>query len=241
VAAVAANVYITGLNQLTDVAIDRVNKPQLPLPAGDLTPRTAAAAALGCGAVSVAMALRSPSAWLRAVLLGSAAIGTAYSARPVRLKRWPTTAAVCIVVVRGAVVNLGFYSHFRGALDPRAKAAAAFFAAFGLVIALMKDVPDIDGDAAADIRTLSVRVGPRRALDASVALLQATLLAAAAALATKSASPFRYPLAAAAVAVGAAAAAAAQDVDPDVKGDVAAYYMKLWGVFYGCYAALPLI
>ncbi|MEL7163792.1 MAG: UbiA family prenyltransferase, partial [Bacteroidota bacterium] len=29
-----ANVYITGLNQLTDVEIDRINKPYLPLASG---------------------------------------------------------------------------------------------------------------------------------------------------------------------------------------------------------------
>ena len=29
-----ANVYIVGLNQLTDIAIDRINKPQLPLASG---------------------------------------------------------------------------------------------------------------------------------------------------------------------------------------------------------------
>ena len=31
VAALHSNVFITGLNQLSDVAIDRVNKPYLPL------------------------------------------------------------------------------------------------------------------------------------------------------------------------------------------------------------------
>ena len=31
------NVYIVGLNQMTDVAIDRINKPKLPVASGELT------------------------------------------------------------------------------------------------------------------------------------------------------------------------------------------------------------
>ena len=38
-ACLLANLYVVGLNQLTDVAIDRVNKPALPLARGDLSPR----------------------------------------------------------------------------------------------------------------------------------------------------------------------------------------------------------
>jgi len=41
VACLCGNVYIVGLNQLEDVAIDRINKPHLPLAAGEFSRRTA--------------------------------------------------------------------------------------------------------------------------------------------------------------------------------------------------------
>ena len=37
--ALLMNLYIVGLNQLFDIDLDKVNKPQLPLAAGDLSPR----------------------------------------------------------------------------------------------------------------------------------------------------------------------------------------------------------
>ena len=42
VAGLAVNVYIVGINQLEDVEIDRVNKPFLPLAAGEMTTSTRA-------------------------------------------------------------------------------------------------------------------------------------------------------------------------------------------------------
>ncbi|KAJ0514853.1 putative homogentisate phytyltransferase [Helianthus annuus] len=36
-----ANLYVVGINQLSDIEIDKVNKPYLPLPSGELPVRTA--------------------------------------------------------------------------------------------------------------------------------------------------------------------------------------------------------
>jgi homogentisate phytyltransferase/homogentisate geranylgeranyltransferase len=78
--------------------------------------------------------------------------------------RFPLFAALCIASVRGAVINAGFYTHARqlsaGAavvgqgmlggvlhyLDRKCCILTAYFAIFGVVIALMKDVPDFAGD-----------------------------------------------------------------------------------------------
>ena len=46
VAGLAVNVYIVGVNQIEDVDIDRVNKPFLPLAAGDMTHEQARAVGL---------------------------------------------------------------------------------------------------------------------------------------------------------------------------------------------------
>lgn len=95
IACLCGNVYIVGLNQLEDVAIDQINKPHLPLAAGEFSRRT------GQIIVAVTGILALLLAWLLGpFLLGmvsiSLAIGTAYSLPPIRLKRFPFWAALCI-------------------------------------------------------------------------------------------------------------------------------------------------
>jgi homogentisate phytyltransferase/homogentisate geranylgeranyltransferase len=169
--ALAANVYIVGLNQLTDVAIDRINKPHLPLASGRFSLRRGRAIVAATGVLALLLAgLQGPV--LFATVAVAMAIGTAYSSPPVRLKRFPFWAALCIVGVRGAVVNVGFFLHFRqvfgtggGAvspLPPEVLALSAFVMIFSLAIALGKDIPDLRGDRRHRIRTLTVRLGPAR-------------------------------------------------------------------------------
>jgi homogentisate phytyltransferase / homogentisate geranylgeranyltransferase len=177
--ALAANVYIVGLNQLTDVAIDRINKPRLPLASGRFSQRQGRViVAITAVAALLLAAVQGPV--LFATVAVAMAIGTAYSCRPLRLKRFPFWAALCIVGVRGAVVNVGFFSHFRTAFSPAAAASgsgadgggaglilppevialSAFVMIFSLAIALFKDIPDLRGDRQHRIFTLTVRLGP---------------------------------------------------------------------------------
>jgi len=102
-AALLMNVYITGLNQLLDIEIDRINKPDLPLASGELSPF--AGSLLVAGALVLSLGLGWWHPWLstnalRITLLGSAVLGTLYSAPPFRLKRFPLLASACIITVR---------------------------------------------------------------------------------------------------------------------------------------------
>ena len=156
-----ANVYITGLNQLTDVEIDRINKPYLPLASGAYSMATGRVIVWSClvGAVLTCLLYRP---WLTATVISSLLIGTAYSVEPVRLKRYHFWAAFCIIAVRGLIVNLLLYLHFRtelgGSLHVHDNVLALTFVIllFGAVIAWFKDLPDTEGDAAFGIRTLSL-------------------------------------------------------------------------------------
>ncbi len=166
-ACLAANVYIVGLNQLTDVEIDRVNKPHLPLAAGSLSWRQGLGIVVACGAASILLALTGIPYLLLTVLLSNG-IGTAYSLPPLRLKRFPLAASACIYSVRGLIVNLGLYSHFQQVMQGRVELSApivwltGFMSIFGLVIALFKDIPDMEGDRQFAIATFSLRFGPER-------------------------------------------------------------------------------
>ena len=156
-----ANVYITGLNQLTDVAIDRINKPYLPLASGAYSIATGRNIVRASGLLAVFTCFFYPP-WLTATVLISMAIGTAYSLPPLRLKQYHFWAAFCIIAVRGLVVNLLLYLHFRAALGGSVNVPGAVWLltlvifVFGVVIAWFKDLPDTEGDARHGIRTLSL-------------------------------------------------------------------------------------
>ena len=93
VAGLAVNVYIVGINQLEDVEIDRVNKPFLPLAAGEMTMEAGRAIVATSAALAVVLAITQGALETVAVVVGLA-VGTAYSLPPLRLKRF-AVAALC--------------------------------------------------------------------------------------------------------------------------------------------------
>ena len=159
------NVYIVGLNQLEDVKIDQINKPHLPIAAGEFSRRQAQLiiAVMGILALLLAGWLGT---WLFLMVSISLVIGTAYSLPPIRLKRFPFWAAICIFSVRGAIVNLGLFWHFSDHLSgsiffPPAPVwvLTLFIVVFTLAIAIFKDIPDIEGDKQYNITTFTIKLG----------------------------------------------------------------------------------
>lgn len=243
-ACLALNLYVVGLNQITDVAIDRVNKPYLPLAAELLRPAEALGLVAAAGALALALAaLLSPFLLLTVALIGL--IGSAYSLPPARLKRFPLPAALSIAVARGFLANLGLALHYRalfGGDVPLATLAllGVFFFGFGLVIAIYKDMPDAEGDRLHKIETLTTRLGPRRVLDLGRAVLS---------------SCYAIPILFAAVQLPAAGAlflllshaaiialfwAVSARVDVARNQSIAGFYMFLWGLFYAEFVVLSI-
>ncbi|TVP70508.1 MAG: homogentisate phytyltransferase [Leptolyngbya sp. LCM1.Bin17] len=181
-ACLLGNLYIVGLNQLEDIEIDRINKPHLPLAAGEFTVTDGRwiVGLAGLGALGLA-ALGGP--WLLATVALSLGIGTAYSLPPVRLKRFPFWASFCILAVRGAVVNLGLFLHVSDRLGQpltvpaRMWALTGFIVLFSIAIALFKDIPDIEGDRRYGISTLSVKLGQRAVFNLARGILTLCYLA----------------------------------------------------------------
>jgi homogentisate phytyltransferase/homogentisate geranylgeranyltransferase len=154
------NVYIVGLNQLEDVAIDRINKPHLPLASGEFSRWQARSIVLVAGVLALVLAAWQSSYLLATVGL-SIIIGTLYSLPPIRLKRFPFWAALCIFTVRGAIVNLGLWLHFTNgnAIPPQVWALTLFIVLFTVAIALFKDIPDTAGDRQYQIMTFTLKLG----------------------------------------------------------------------------------
>ena len=163
-ACLCGNVYIVGLNQLYDIEIDRINKPDLPLAAGEFTLKQGKLIIAVTGCLSLLIAAFSGK-WLLATVGVSLIIGTAYSAPPIRLKQFPFWAAFCILTVRGVIVNLGLFLHYGDklnggeVLNSYVWTLTLFILLFTVAIAIFKDVPDLEGDRKYNIKTFSLVIG----------------------------------------------------------------------------------
>ncbi|WP_036485870.1 homogentisate phytyltransferase [Myxosarcina sp. GI1] len=163
-ACLCGNVYIVGLNQICDVAIDRINKPHLPLAAKEFSPRQGQWIVGVTGILALILA-GTQGLWLLATVGISLLIGTAYSLPPIRLKQFPLLAAFCIFTVRGVIVNLGLFLHFtkklagREFLNGYVWVLTLFIIVFTVAIAIFKDVPDLEGDKKYNITTFTIILG----------------------------------------------------------------------------------
>lgn len=160
IACLCGNVYIVGLNQLEDIEIDRINKPDLPLASGAFSPREGWAIVTVTGILALLVsAFQSP--WLLWMVSISLLLGTAYSLPPIRLKRYPFWASFCIFTVRGIIVNLGLFLHFHRGFPilPEVWALTVFVLVFTFAIAIFKDLPDLEGDRQYNITTLTLKLG----------------------------------------------------------------------------------
>ena len=164
IACLLGNVYIVGLNQLYDVEIDRVNKPDLPLASGKLSSAQGKWIVGVTGMLAIALSLLLGK-WIFGTVALSLAIGTAYSLPPIRFKQYPLLAAICILTVRGCIVNLGIFSHFNqiftggDILPPSIWVLTLFILIFTIAIAIFKDVPDLEGDQKYQIETFTIVLG----------------------------------------------------------------------------------
>jgi homogentisate phytyltransferase / homogentisate geranylgeranyltransferase len=240
VAGYCVNVFIVGLNQITDVEIDRINKPYLPIAAGDLTMTQAWWIVGVCGLVPVALALTQGAAELAGVLAGLA-VGVVYSVPPLRLKRFPALASLCISGVRSVVVNLAVYAHFAGAIAGPVWALTLFVAPFSFAIAILKDVPDIEGDRRYHIVTFTLRLGARRVLAMGVGALVVAYVGMAVLgplLLGGDVQP--VVLAAGNLAALAVALEGARRADVGDRASFWRFYMRVWLLFFAEYALMAV-
>lgn len=245
-AGLCVNVYIVGVNQLEDVAIDRVNKPFLPLASGAMTIATGRRIVVICGLVPIVLALTQGAVETLAVV-AALAVGTAYSVPPLRIKRWPALASASITLVRSLVVNLGVALHFTQSLGdggwwvpPAVWALTLFVLPFSFAIAILKDVPDAEGDRRFRIATFTLRLGAERVLQIGLAAL--TLAYVGMALVG---SLMLDPVQPAVLAVSQLAAlgvllAASARTDARDPVSFTTFYMRVWKLFFLEYALVPL-
>ncbi|KAJ0984208.1 hypothetical protein J5N97_002564 [Dioscorea zingiberensis] len=250
VAALFMNVYIVGLNQLFDIEIDKVNKPYLPLASGEYSVKTGITIVLLSAIMSFGIGWVVGSWPLFWALFISFVLGTAYSINVplLRWKRFAVVAAICILAVRAVIVQLAFFLHMqtfvfrRPAIFSRPLIfATAFMSFFSVVIALFKDIPDIDGDRIFGIRSFTVRLGQQRVFWICIYLLE---MAYAVAMVIGGSSSCLWSKCITVLGHGVLASVLwnhARSLDLKSKAAITSFYMFIWKLFYAEYFLIPLV
>jgi homogentisate phytyltransferase/homogentisate geranylgeranyltransferase len=246
IACIFANIYIVGLNQLTDIEIDKINKPNLPLAAGDFSPKQGFIIIIICLISGLGLAL-SQGYFLLLTVVTSLIIGTAYSIPPIRLKRFPFWASVCIFSVRGLIVNLGLFLHFNQTLHQSIEIPikvwllTIFVLIFTYVIAIFKDMPDIEGDRKFNVATLSIDWGQLAVFNLSRQIL-ISLYAGMALISITSLSNGlnNLILAGTHIILGIVLWWKSKSVDLSDRQSITNFYQFIWKLFYLEYILFPI-
>ncbi len=250
-ALLCANAFIVGINQVYDVDIDTINKPWLPIAAGEMSENTAWIACLSAAAAGLALAHGLFGGLIAGLYTCALVIGAAYSVPPLRLKQRPVPAMACIVLCRGFLLNFGVHHATCAALglpfawDPPVLFITALVTAFAVVISATKDLADVKGDKQEGVQTFATQVGVDKVSQCAAGAL---VVCYAVAVALGLANPqgcFR-PWA---MVVGHGLLAIWITVETcrlhfkrryDEEG-IKAFYRAIWNLFYAEYALYPFI
>ncbi|PNY10929.1 homogentisate phytyltransferase chloroplastic-like [Trifolium pratense] len=193
-ALICGNGYIVGINQIYDISIDKdpsnpefgrkrvqlnplkprasapelvVNKPYLPIAAGDLSVQSAWFLVIFFAAAGLSIVGLNFGPFIFSLYSLGLFLGTIYSVPPLRMKRFPVAAFLIIATVRGFLLNFGVYYATRAALGLAFEWSSpvvfitTFVTFFALVIAITKDLPDVEGDRRYQISTFATKLGVR--------------------------------------------------------------------------------
>lgn len=172
VMAALLNVASNAVNQIYDVEVDRINKPERPLPAGDLTLAQAGVVTVLAYAAALAVAW-GVNATLFAIVAPTAVLTYVYSGPPIRSKRHWALANITIAIPRGFLLPIAGWAAVLGGeewldglldLPPDAWIFAGASGLFILGAATTKDYADLEGDRAGGCITLPLRFGVRRSV-----------------------------------------------------------------------------
>ena len=249
-AAVLMNVAIVGINQVYEKKLDRVNKPYLPMASGAFSSDMALSVIAVSTTASFMIGVWSGSSALMWALVISLLLGIVYSvdAPGLRWKKSPFLAATCVLFVRAVIVQLGFFAHALGReltdfnFPINLWCAIGFMTVYGIVIALFKDLPDMEGDMKQNVRTLSVRLGPSFVFNLCLALLSVAYGTAVFMSVAHAPTMMSRVVGAVHSVVIVTLLAASRRVDVASSDSLYDYYIRfIWKAFYLEYFLLPFI
>nr|BAK52290.1 isoliquiritigenin dimethylallyltransferase [Sophora flavescens] len=243
------NIFNCGLNELCDVELDKINKPNLPLVSGELSFRTGVLIVASSLIMSFGLTLIVGSWPLFWSQFASSLLAAAYSINLplLRWKKYPILAATSILTNVAVAVPLGYFLHMqthvfkRPATFPRPlNFCIAILSLFFVVIALFKDIPDIEGDKKFGVQSLAVRLGQKRVFWICISLLE---MAYGVTILVGATSPFLWSKIS--TGLGHAVLASivwnrAKSVDLKNKDSYKSFYMFIWKLICAEYCLIPL-
>ncbi|XP_042480104.1 probable homogentisate phytyltransferase 2, chloroplastic [Macadamia integrifolia] len=249
VALICGNGYIVGINQIYDIGIDKVNKPYLPIAAGDLSVQSAWLLVLCFAASGLLIVGLNFGPFISSLYCLGLFLGSIYSVPPFRLKRFPVAAFLIIATVRGFLLNFGVYYATRAALgltfewSTAVAFITAFVTLFALVIAITKDLPDVEGDRKFQISTFATKLGVKNIAFLGSGLLLVNYFGAILA-AVYMPQAFRRNLMIpthAILALGLLFQAWLLEQANYTKDAISRFYRFIWNLFYAEYIIFPFI
>lgn len=157
------------INDYFDLDIDRLNRPNRPLPSARISPAIAKLVWVAGSGAGIALSLLLS---LRHVVLATAVVVLLY----VYAAYWKRQVLVGNVVIAFLTALALIYGAWAvGGAGP-VLVAAVFAFLTTLVREVVKDIEDVRGDAEADARTVAVVWGPRRAATLASGVLALTVL-----------------------------------------------------------------
>lgn len=175
-------IYTAGINQLSDIEIDKVNKPYLPLASGEFSVKTGVLLTSLFASLSfyIGWSIQSPP--LRFALFVWFLCSTAYSVNLplLRWKRDPVLTALTMSIGYGMIIPISFYLDAQTYLNNGGPLelskhiifVSGFMTIFLIVIALFKDIPDVEGDKKDGVNSFAIQFGEERVFWISIWLLE---------------------------------------------------------------------
>ncbi|KAL4343321.1 hypothetical protein S245_036273 [Arachis hypogaea] len=174
--------YVVGVNQLSDPETDKINKPYRPLASGKISYKTGVIISISCLFMSFGLAGISRSKPLLWCLLIYFVGMTGYSIN-LPLLRWKqstiptllsTVPANLIANILAPFLHMKTYVLEKTTIFPRSIVfASVVMSVYYLVIMLLlKEIPDLEGDKVTGLQTLSVHFGPKQVFWSCVLLLE---------------------------------------------------------------------
>jgi len=243
------NIFIVGINQIYDKEIDNLNKPFLPVASGEMTKKEAWVSVLSTGVIGPILVKNFFPPLLFRLYCFGLFLGGIYSVPPIRTKKNPLLAGLTIATVRGFLLNFGVYYAVKDAIgasfgwSPKVSFIARFMTIYATVIAVTKDLPDIEGDKVYQIDTLATRLGVKRiGQAATLCLLVNYIHAIMTGLLSKSQNAFRMvPMIGGHLALASMLVFRFKQFNPESMESVKKYYKHIWDLFYLEYGLYTLI
>lgn len=163
VMAALLNVASNGINQIFDLDVDKINKPERSLPSGRMTMKEAWWMTIVTYIIAFVMAwfISPPEGGHQTfiIVLIGAFCTYVYSGPPFRTKRFGILANITISVPRGMLLVVAGWSASKSVLAIEPWWIASIFGIYIIGAASTKDFSDMKGDKAGGCNTIPVRFG----------------------------------------------------------------------------------